>query len=173
LCACLVEGSVRRNDKLELVMAEVFTGTCQCGAVEYRVTGESINLFICHCTQCQKQSSSAFGMALWIEDYTIEHLTAELAVWKRQTSTGYEMVGEFCRTCGTRLFHRHSANPQVLSIKPGTLHETKHLKPVAHIWTSEAQEWLDFPSTLIAYPEDPPSFEEMIRAWHELQKSPI
>ena len=44
-------------------MREVFEGRCQCGAATYRVKGTVITLFVCHCTECQRQSASAFGMA--------------------------------------------------------------------------------------------------------------
>ena len=41
----------------------VQTGGCQCGAVRYEVTGPPIKLYVCHCTECQRQSGSAFGMS--------------------------------------------------------------------------------------------------------------
>jgi hypothetical protein len=32
--------------------------------VRYRITGEPIALYVCHCRECQKQSASAFGLSL-------------------------------------------------------------------------------------------------------------
>ena len=151
-------------------MTEQFIGACQCGAVEYQVNGTAINLFVCHCTQCQKQSSSAFGMALWIKDFCINRLTGEVGTWCRPTPTGYELRGEICIECGTRIFHRHSANEQVLSVKPGTLNSTKALKPVGHIWTSEAQSWVVIPTEVLSYRENPPDFNAMFQAWQAFQQ---
>jgi hypothetical protein len=41
-------------------------GGCQCGAVRYRLDGKLYTLAVCHCTMCQRQSASAFGMSLAI-----------------------------------------------------------------------------------------------------------
>jgi len=152
-------------------MPDTYEGSCQCGEVRYCITGESINLFACHCTQCQKQSSSAFGMALWISNYYIESQSGELKKWSRRTPTGFEMTCEFCDVCGTRIFHLHSANPKVISIKPGTLDDTTMLNPTSHIWTSESQKWVIFPECSLRYSENPPGFEEMVSAWHDTKKS--
>jgi hypothetical protein len=84
---------------------EEFEGRCQCGQVRYRVVGETVALFVCHCTECQRQSASAFGMALWLRNCDKTLLTGQLRSWSRTTSTGRQLVGEFCPRCGTRLFH--------------------------------------------------------------------
>ena len=39
-------------------------GGCQCGAVRYRLDGKLYTVAVCHCTMCQRQSGSAFGMSL-------------------------------------------------------------------------------------------------------------
>ena len=45
-------------------MRERYEGGCQCGALRYVVNAEPKMIYACHCTQCQRQSSSAFGMAV-------------------------------------------------------------------------------------------------------------
>ena len=40
------------------------TGGCQCTAVRYELIGIPKMLYACHCSDCQKQSASAFGMSL-------------------------------------------------------------------------------------------------------------
>jgi hypothetical protein len=42
-------------------MLELFEGQSQCVELRYRVTGETVTLFIYHCAECQRQSSSAFS----------------------------------------------------------------------------------------------------------------
>ena len=39
-------------------------GGCQCGAVRYRLKAAPLPPVVCHCTECQKQTASAFGMTL-------------------------------------------------------------------------------------------------------------
>ncbi|HEX9585440.1 MAG TPA: GFA family protein, partial [Gammaproteobacteria bacterium] len=38
-------------------------GGCQCGDIRYECADEPIDLFICHCRECRKQSASAFGIS--------------------------------------------------------------------------------------------------------------
>lgn len=39
------------------------SGGCQCGAIRYEISGPPAAVYACHCTECQKQSGSAFAMA--------------------------------------------------------------------------------------------------------------
>jgi hypothetical protein len=146
-------------------MNETFEGQCQCGNVRYLVTGKPVTLFACHCTECQRQSSSAFGMALWIRDATVELLRGELKEWIRETPSGKRMACQFCINCGTRLFHQILGQSDLMSIKPGTLNDTKALKLAGHIWTRSKQAWLQLPSNSLQYPEGPPSFDDLFLAW--------
>lgn len=150
-------------------MVQTFNGQCQCGCVKYRVDGTPATMFVCHCTECQRQSSSAFGMALWIEEPVVRILRGELKEWVRRTPSGKNMVCSFCPDCGTRLFHKVLEQPRFLSIKPGTLDDCAALAPVGHIWTSSKQAWVSIPPTSLQYPENPPGFEELLAAWRASQ----
>lgn len=146
-------------------MTQIFEGSCQCGEIKYQVTGVPMTLFTCHCTECQKQSASAFGMALWIRKEKVDLLSGTLKTWIRQLPGGGEMACDFCPTCGTRIFHRQLQNETMISIKPGSLDNTKTLKPSGHIWTQSAQQWLKLESDSLLYPENPDSFEALIQSY--------
>lgn len=146
-------------------MAEVFEGQCQCGEVAYRVTGKSLTLFACHCTECQKQSSSAFGMALWVRHSSVEIRSGRLTSWVRQMPSGRQMVCRFCSTCGSRVFHQMTDQTEVISIKPGTLHDTRWLRPAGHLWSQSAQPWVALGDPSRVYRGNPPSFEALLESW--------
>lgn len=40
------------------------TGSCQCGAITYALSGEALFVYACHCHSCQKRTGSAFSMGL-------------------------------------------------------------------------------------------------------------
>ena len=146
-------------------MRQVFEGNCQCGAVTYTVTGVSATLFACHCTECQRQSGSAFGMALWVKEPMIELSSGQIKEWVRTMPSGRKMCCQFCPECGTRLFHSTVGQTQVLSIKPGTLRETLGLKPVGHIWVGSKQEWFEIDRDSLQYQGNPDSYDELLCAW--------
>ena len=150
-------------------MAEVFEGRCQCGDVAYRVTGESLSLFVCHCTECQRQSSSAFGMALWVRQSRVEVLSGSLTSWVRDTPGGRQMICRFCPVCGTRISLQMADREEVISIKPGTLNDTTWLRPVGHIWTQSAQPWVELGDPCLAYPGNPPGFESLVDTWQKMK----
>lgn len=148
---------------------EVFEGQCQCGAVHYRVQGSAQTVFACHCSECQRQSASAFGMALWVKDAQELLSGPPLREWRRTTPSGKTMVGRFCSVCGTRLFHQVALPGAPLSIKPGTLNDTRALRPVVHIWTASKQAWVQIPDNVLQYPGNPPDFAALVQAWHTRQ----
>lgn len=150
---------------LDPFMVEHLEGRCQCGDVTYRVEGETVALFACHCSECQRQTSSAFGMALWVQDYRKEILTGNTRSWTRVMPSGKALVGEFCAACGTRLFHQVAGQQTLMSVKPGTLDDTRSLAPVAHIWTASAQGWVEFPDGVLLYRGNPPDFTAIFDAW--------
>jgi hypothetical protein len=150
-------------------MNEVFEGNCQCGSVAYRVTGLTATLFACHCTECQRQSSSAFGMALWVKDPSVELISGDMKEWIRTMPSGRQMSCQFCPECGTRIFHKTLGQTLLLSIKPGTLRNTSNLKPVGHIWVDSKQKWFEIEEDSLQYGGNPESYEDLICAWSASQ----
>ena len=50
----------RGEDRREITMQLPLTGGCQCKGVRYQITAEPLTVYVCHCTECQCQSASAF-----------------------------------------------------------------------------------------------------------------
>ena len=151
-------------------MPDARTGHCQCGAVRYRLTGEPLTLFTCHCTDCQRQSSSAFGMSLWVKKADVEMLSGELKEWVRDLPSGRRMACHFCPECGTRLFHQLLGQEDIISLKAGTLEDTRWLQPAGHIWTASQQPWVRLDQHSLQYPGNPDGFDALIAAWHAESK---
>lgn len=148
---------------------EVFEGRCQCGQLKYRVTGDSLTLFAYHCSECQRQSSGAFGMALWVETSSVDILSGELRTWTRRTPNGKTMSCPFCPACGSRIFHQFAEQKNILSIKPGTLNDASWPRPVGHIWRRSAQDWFNVSGDCLAYPANPQDeFQDMLEVWRTM-----
>lgn len=85
--------------------------TCQCGSVSFKIPQDKpLALYHCHCTQCRKQSASAFGTsAIFPVDGIFPlspELEAHLQLWTRPAKEGRTTLGYFCKTCGVRVMHR-------------------------------------------------------------------
>ena len=44
------------------------TGGCVCGSVRYEITAEPFMVYACHCTDCQRITSSAFSIGVVVSD---------------------------------------------------------------------------------------------------------
>ncbi|KAI1746973.1 Mss4-like protein [Xylaria castorea] len=87
------------------------TVRCQCGRVAFQTpTVDMISLYHCHCTECRKQSGSAFGTSAIFPADGIFPLSSEveskIKKYTRDTDKGDTMDCYFCTECGSRLFHR-------------------------------------------------------------------
>jgi hypothetical protein len=147
-------------------MVAPYYGGCQCASVRYVVRAEPETMYICHCQDCQKQSASAFAMSLTVATSSLEITSGQLKEWSRPADSGADVFCRFCADCGTRILHGKDTRPEYVNIKPGTLDDTSWLRPVAQIWTSRAQPWIDFGDQFLTYPEQPPQAEPMWERWH-------
>ena len=55
-------------------MTDDILGGCLCGAVRYRFAGSPLAFYVCHCTDCQKQTGSAFGLSMIVKRDDVELL---------------------------------------------------------------------------------------------------
>jgi hypothetical protein len=147
------------------------TGGCQCRSVRYAIGAEPLTLYACHCTECQKQSGSAFALSMVVPRSALSVVKGEPREWLRRHDSGRVASCMFCGHCGTRLFHNPHANTQVTILKPGTLDDASWLHPVGHIWTRSIQCWFDIPGDTVNYEAQPPDLSRLIAAW-QAQRRP-
>ncbi len=111
-------------------------GGCQCGQVRYELTHPPHAIYVCHCRECQKQSSSAFGISVMVRSADVRLLQGTLRRWCRATDSGRTLACFFCDDCGSRVWHGDKDQADVISIKGGSLDEPVDLTDAIHIWTS-------------------------------------
>lgn len=131
-------------------------GGCQCGKVRYAVSGEPLQLYACHCTECRRQSGSAFGMSLQVRRGDLAVTRGQPAAWERGTDAGNRLACWFCPDCGTRLYHENNPSRGWATVKPGSLDAPVDFRAAVHIWTSRALPGVVFPADATTYPEEPP-----------------
>ena len=100
---------------------DCYEGGCQCGALRYRITAPPLVLYVCHCSECQTQSGSAFGMSLAVPSDAFSILSGTPKIWTRSSASGHRVECAFCADCGVRIFHKPERKPGTINIKPGTL----------------------------------------------------
>jgi hypothetical protein len=134
---------------------EYQSGGCQCGQIRFNSPRKPLALYICHCTECRKQSASAFGISFTIRRDKFETVQGHPAFWARQTISGHTLECAFCRHCGSRLWHQSTGYTGTLNIKGGSLDDPVDLTNAIHIWTSSKLPGVMIPDGAITYPHEP------------------
>ena len=127
-------------------------GGCQCGYIRYSAPAVPEALYVCHCTECQKQSSSAFGISYAIDRTALEVFQGSPSYWSRITASGHTLECAFCSNCGSRLWHQSTGSPATMNIKAGCFDQPVDISRATHIWVSSK-----LPGVII--PDDAVSFE--------------
>ena len=143
------------------------TGGCQCGAIRYQLNAAPVVLYICHCTSCQKQSSSAFGQSLRVHRKNL-NISGHLKAVEKTANSGGIMRYEFCPACGTRLFHSRTNYADTLNIKAGSLDDTKWLVPGGHIWVRSKQNWVLLDQGAKTYDQQPDNYDALTKNWRDI-----
>lgn len=135
------------------------SGGCQCGAIRYQIVAAPLIVYACHCTECQRQSGSAFAMGATVREEHFRITRGSPRIFVRTTDTAKTLACWFCPDCGVRLYHaRSDADLPYRNIRAGTLDDRSWLVPAAHFWTRSAQKWVVIPDGVKRFetqPEDP------------------
>ncbi len=129
-------------------------GSCQCGSVRYQLLSEPQMIIACHCKQCQKLSTSAFSITAVVLSDTVE-FEGEMLEWRRTADSGNINGAKFCPKCGNRIYHFNPDEPEKIKLKPSNLSDTSLIKPTAHVWISEKQEWFSIPDGVQVFDKQP------------------
>ena len=84
---------------------EVYRGSCFCGAVEIRVSGDPFGMGDCHCASCRSWSAGPVNaFTLWKPDAVRVTKGAEGIGTYHKTDKSHR---EWCKKCGGHLFTEH------------------------------------------------------------------
>jgi len=133
----------------------IHEGGCLCGKLRYSVTGDPIAVVVCHCGQCQKQSSSAFGMTMLVKRSAFKWLAGEPRAVDMVADSGNAKRGLFCGDCGSRIRNESDTRPDTYNVKPGTLDDRSWFEPIVHVWTSTKQPWTVIPEGVATFEKNP------------------
>jgi hypothetical protein len=131
------------------------TGGCQCGAVRYEIVGVPTALYVCHCRECRKQSSSAFGISVIVRRADFRLNRGRVRTWSRPTDSGRTLDCAYCPDCGSRLWHQAAGEGETLSVKGGSLDEPVDLRKAVHVWTSRKLPGVIIPEDAVQFAQEP------------------
>jgi hypothetical protein len=131
------------------------TGGCQCGEIRYEITEEPQLVYTCHCTDCQRLTSSAFSMGVVVPEPTFRLSGIEPRQLRRIADSGRINTRLVCPECGTWVCG--IPRDGVHRVRAGTPDDTSWLRPTRHIWTRSKQPWVAFAAGDEVFEKQPPA----------------
>jgi hypothetical protein len=134
-------------------MAKTLKGGCACGAVRYALSSGPMFVHCCHCTDCQRQTGSAFVINAIYESDRIRLARgskAPVAVTV-PTDSGRPHDVYRCDSCQTAVWSDYGRRPTYIFVRVGTLDEPARMAPDVHIFTRSKLPWVQLPSGARAY----------------------
>ena len=119
-------------------------GRCHCGFITYEAEIDPEKVMICHCTDCQSISGSAFRTVAHTREGGFTLLSGELTIYVKIGGSGARRPQGFCPQCGSAIYATSEGDePKVYSIRVGTSRQRNELVPRAQKWCRSAQPWID------------------------------
>ena len=151
---------------------EIYEGGCSCGTLRYQMKRTPIFVHCCHCTYCQRETGTSYGLNALIEASQVKLLQGQLEQVELETKSGKGQTVFRCSTCKIAVWSHYGAGGDLLSfVRVGTLDDAAKVVPSIHIYTSSKQPWItlsgDVPSVEDYYSAKehwPPESLERVRA---------
>ena len=113
----------------------LFSGKCLCKMVSYTCYSKPNAIFNCHCNDCRRATGSVFGTNLFVPENKVE-IQGKVSSFTHTSDSGSTMTKLFCPNCGSLLFGKNSAKPNVMSIRAGTVEQVEIIKPIINVFMS-------------------------------------
>jgi hypothetical protein len=118
-------------------------GRCHCGRVAYEADIDPAAIYICHCTDCQALSGSAFRTVALTKPGGFRLLAGKPKIYVKVAASGRRRQQGFCPDCGSAIYATSEGEePKVYSLRLGTCAQRAELVPVGQIWCDSALPWL-------------------------------
>lgn len=119
-------------------------GACHCGELTYEAFIDPNRITICHCSDCQIMSGTAFRTVAHVTADQFKLLSGEPKTYVKTGDSGAARIMAFCGTCGTQLYGTGEGEAaKLISLRIGTSNQRAELAPVRQIWRRSAVNWLD------------------------------
>ena len=133
-----------------------FDGACACGRIAIEGEADPDKTQICHCTDCQTGTGSAFRVSVPVNGETFK-MTGEPATYLKTTAdSGRPRLQAFCQTCGSPIYSTTPGEGRqaVYVVRVGIFRERDQFVPRRQNWFRSAQAWV---TGLGAIPQNPMS----------------
>jgi hypothetical protein len=117
-------------------------GGCRCGRVRIRISTAPLLTMACHCTGCQRMSSSAYSLSAAIPSEGFEVIQGEPVIGGLHGSARHF----FCGHCLSWMFTRSEGMEWFVNLRTTMLDDARWFSPFIETYTSEKLPWAQTPA---------------------------
>lgn len=121
-------------------------GNCHCNAVRFEADIDPAQVSVCHCTDCQRLTGTAFRLSVAADAGSFRVLAGTPRVYLKKADSGRVREQGFCEQCGTPLYatSHGGAEPRIYNVRIGALPRDvrEALRPERQIWYRSRLPWL-------------------------------
>ncbi|MBR2690868.1 MAG: GFA family protein [Aquamicrobium sp.] len=118
-------------------------GSCYCGAIAYEAEVDPNATLICHCTDCQQLTGTAFRVSLPTPEAQFRLTKGEPKIFEKTGSSGAKRLQAFCGDCGSHLYVVGAGDgPKIYGIRTGTARQRQDLVPRLEKFHGSALGWM-------------------------------
>ena len=114
-------------------------GRCHCGRITYEAAVDPEKVEICHCTDCQTLSGSAFRTVVPARRESFRLLSGEPRIYVKMADNGARRQQAFCPECGAPIYSAAAeGDSEFYGIRLGSVRQRDQLLPRTQYWVRSA-----------------------------------
>lgn len=117
-------------------------GRCHCGTITYEAEIDPEAVGVCHCTDCQSLTGSAFSVYVPASRESFRLLTGRPSIYVKTAESGAKRAQAFCPRCGSRIYAAEATDARTFNIRVGTVVQRAQLPPRKQVWCRSALPWV-------------------------------
>ena len=116
-------------------------GGCHCGHIRYEAVIDPEKVAICHCTDCQTLSGSAYRTVVPAPAGEFRLLAGQPKIYVKTAESGNQRAQAFCPECGTPIYSAALADTPAYFLRVGSIRQRAQLPPKLQNWCRSALGW--------------------------------
>src|SRR5262245_48494255 len=117
-------------------------GSCHCGLITFEAEIDPKQVHVCHCTDCQSLSASAFRVAVPAPADKFS-MSGEPTIYIKTGESGVRRIQTFCPRCGSAIYSADADVPPTdYNIRVGTIRQRHDLLAKLQYWTRSHPPWV-------------------------------
>ena len=120
-------------------------GSCHCGYIRFEAEADPDKTTICHCTDCQTSTGTAFRTNIPVPGNSFKMLSGEPTIYVKTTAeSGNPRAQAFCPKCGSPIYSTTPGDgpKQSYMVRVGVLRQRDQFVPKLQNWYRSARPWI-------------------------------